>query len=901
MTRLRTFVFRLWALLGSRQMDRDIDDEIASHLAEATEEYIRQGLSPEEARRAAQRRFGGVTQTTEVYREVRSFTWPEDLRRDLRHALRTLRRAPAFTAVALLTLALGIGANTAIFSIVNGVLLRPLDYPKPEQLMSVTTQFAELGLPQFPLSAPEYLELREVNQSFAVMGAFSTGQGEVNLTAPGGARHVRNANVDEHLLDALGLQAAQGRLFARGETDRLSNAPPGQQLPPIVILSHELWQSAFAGQPMIGKTVEVNSRRREVIGVMPPGADVLDIRPEIWLPLGLNPSNRGNRAAHSLRVIGRLKNDVTPEAAQMELTTFNEQWGERVGVSDHMFAPNTGHTLQMAPLHDQIVSGASRAIWMLQATAGLVLLIACANLANLLLARAAIRRRESAVCTALGASRRRLLRQFMTEGALLSIAGSALGVWLAHVGLRTLAQVYPAAMPRSTEVSVDLPVLLFACGVAIATTMFFGLAQLRHIGVKDLRVTLTDAGSKGASGGTRRHIRRGLVMAEVAVAVVLVIGAGLLIRTVYNLANVDLGFNRSRLVTFSIYLPESTYATSRIRVQTFQRLLDALRPLPGMEAATAMSGLPPNRPPLTVNTPVADTTAPLVGPFPVVDYYQYVMPDYFKTMGIPIVRGRSFQPTDATSSGPVAIVNEKFAETFWKGRDPIGQRVKPGNDQLPWFTVVGVAKDVKQRGVDQETGTELYLSAPQIAVVQELGMVPLNHIVLRTPLPAAALSQSVARVVHEMDPAVPAMRLRDMETVVAESIQRPRFLAQLLGLFAGLALLLAALGTYGVLSSLVAERRHEISIRMALGADRSSVLVLVMREGLLLTAIGVVVGLAGAFGLNRLIASLLFGVGPTDVPTVAGVTATMILVAAVACMLPAWRASRLDPNAVLRI
>ncbi len=902
----RRFLRRSW-------WDRERAEELRSYLEIETHENIARGMPPVEARRAAHLKLGNTVGIREEIYQMNTITWLDDLWRDLRHALRTLRRAPAFTAVVLLTLALGIGANTAIFSIVNGVLLRPLDYPRPEQLMYVTTRFAELGLPQFPLSAPEYLELREINRSFAVLGAFSTGQGEVNLTAPGGARHVRNANVDEHLFDALGLQPAQGRLFARGETDRLSNAPPGQQLPPVAILSHELWQSAYGGQPIIGKMVEVNSRRREVIGIMPPGADVLDIRPEIWLPLGLNPSNRGNRAAHFLRVIGRLKGDVTPEAAQRELTTLNEQWGERVGVSDHMFAPiprdaaarasnpDAGHILQLAPLHDQIVSSASRAIWMLQATAGLVLLIACANLANLLLARAAIRRRESAVRTALGASRRRLLRQFMTEGALLSIAGGALGVWLAHVGLRTLAQAYPAAMPRSTEVSVDLPVLLFACGVAIGTTMFFGLAQLRHIGVKDLRVTLTDAGSKGAGGGIRRHVRRGLVMAEVAVAVILVIGAGLLIRTFYNLANVDVGFDRSRLVTFSIYLPESTYARSMIRVQAFQRLLDALRSVPGVEAATAMSGLPPNRSPLTVNTPVADTTAPSVGPFPVVDYYQYVMPDYFETMGIPIVHGRSFQPTDATSSGPVAIVNEKFAETFWKGRDPIGQRVKPGSDQLPWFTVVGVAKDVKQRGVGQETGTELYLSGPQIAVVQGQGMVPLNHIVLRTTLPAAALSQIVARAVDEMDPAVPVMRFRDMETVVAESIQRPRFLAQLLGLFAGLALLLAAVGTYGVLSSLVAERRHEISIRLALGADRSSVLVLVMREGLLLTGIGAVVGLAGAFGLNRLIASLLFGVGPTDLPTVAGVTATMIIVAAVACLLPAWRASRLDPNAVLRV
>jgi putative ABC transport system permease protein len=902
LSRLRSW----WRACHDRaRFDRQLREELEFHVDRCAEDLMRDGLSPDAARQRARAALGSIPATREDVRAALGLRLGDEIRGDLRYALRTLRRAPAFTAVALLTLALGIGANTAIFSIVNGVLLRPLDYPRPEQLMYVTTQFSGLGLRQFHVSAPEYLELREVNQSFAAMGAFSPGAGEVNLTAPGGARRVRNANVNEHLLDALGLQAAQGRLFARGETDRTDPEAP---LPPIVILSHELWQTAFGGQPIIGKLVEVNSRRREVIGIMPPGADVLDIRPEIWLPLGLNPSNRGNRLAHGLRVIGRLKDDVTPEAAQKELTTLNEQWGERVGVSDHMFAPSTGHILQMVPLHDQIVSGARRAIWMLQATAGLVLLIACANLANLLLARAAIRRREFAVRTALGASRRRLLRQFMTEGALLSIACSALGVWLAHFGLRTLTQAYPGALPRSTEVSVDLPVLLFACGVAIATTMFFGLAQLRHIGVKDLGVTLTDAGSKGASGGTRRHVRRGLVMAEVAVAVILVIGAGLLIRTVYNLTNVDLGFNRSRLVTFSINLPESTYPGPLIRVQAFQRLLDALRAVPGVEAATAMAGLPPNRPPFKITTNVADATVsspstPALGPVQIVDYYQYVLNDYFETMGIPIVRGRSFQPTDATSSGFVAIVNEKFAETFWKGRDPIGQRVKPCcNDQPPWFTVVGVAKDVKQGGVDQETGTELYLAVPQIAKpAPGLGIAPLNHVVLRTTLAATALSQTVKRVVHEMDPTVPVVHFRDMETVVAESIQRPRFLAQLLGLFAGLALLLAAVGTYGVLSYLVAERRTEISIRMALGADRSSVLVHVMREGLLLTGIGVVVGLAGAFGLSRLIASLLFGVTPTDVPTVAGVTATMIIVAAVACLLPAWRASRLDPNAVLRV
>jgi predicted permease len=911
MTRLRMFLLRLWALLRSRRIDRDIDDEITSHLAEATDEYIRQGLSPEDARQAARRSFGGVTQTKEVYREVRTFMWLDDLPGDLRYALRTLRRARAFTAVVLLTLALGIGANAAIFSVLNGVILRPLPYPKSEQLMSVTTQYPLVGVAQFPLSAPEYLEFRAVSQSFAAIGALT--QGEANITGADRARRVRTANVDEHLLDALGVQAAHGRLFARGETDRTDPAAP---VPAVAILSHELWQSAFGGQPIVGHMVEVNGRGREVIGIMPPGADVMDIRPDMWMPLGLTPHNPGDRRGHRLRLIGRLKDHVTMEAARTELKTLNEQWGQRVGVTDHLFAPmpadaaarasnpEAGHILQMVPLHDQIVSGASRAIWMLQITAGLVLLIACANLANLLLARAETRRGEFAVRTALGASRRRLLRQCMTEGVLLSIAGSALALWLARFGLHTLQQAYPAALPRSTEVSVDLHVLLFTCGVAMATSLFFGLAQLRHIGVKGLAVALAATGTRGANGGTRHHVRRGLVVAEVALAVILVTGAGLLIRTVHNLANVDAGFSTSRLVTFTIVFPEATYPGGVRQVQVYQRLLDALRAVPGVEAATAMLGLPPNRPAGKNNTRVANATIPSAGQFHVVDYYQYVMTDYFETMGIPIVRGRSFQPTDATSAGLVAIVNAKFAATFWNGRDPIGQLVKPCcNDLPPWFTVVGVAKDVKQGGVDQETGTELYLSVQQVArpAPAGLGFAPFSNIVLRTTLAPAALSQTLERVVREIDRAVPVVRLRDMETVFADAIQRPRFLAQLLGLFAGLALLLAAVGTYGVVSSIVAERRREIGIRMALGADRFSVLAGVMKEGLVLASIGVVVGLGSAFVLNRLIAALLFGVQPTDVPTVAGVAATMIVVAAVACLLPAWRASRLDPNAVLRV
>ena len=908
LARLRSFVT---ALVRGRTIERDMEDEWRFHVEARADALAAEGIPRDQALRQARSEFGDPLRWKEGGREARGLLWIYDLGGDLRYGLRQLRRAPLFAATAVITLALGIGANAAIFSVLNGVILRPLPYPKSGQLMYVTTQFPSWSQPQVPVSAPEYLEFREVTRSFAAIGAWAPGAGEVNLTAPDGARRVRSVNVDEHLLQALGLQPAQGRFFAPGETDRSDPAAP---LPPLAILSHELWQGAFGGQPIVGTMVEVNNLRREVIGIMPPGADVMDMRPEIWLPLGLSPRNPGDRRAHRLYVIGRLKDYVTAEAAETELRVLNEQWGERVGVTDHMFMPmpadaaarvshpDAGHILQLRPLHDEIVRSASPAIWTLQIAAGLVLLIACANLGNLLLSRAAVRRRELAVRTALGASRRRLLRQLITEGALLSIAGSALALWIGRFGLHALTQAYPRALPRSAEVSVDLPVLLFTCGIAMATSLFFGLAQLRHIGVKGLAVTLTEAGARGAGGGTRRHVRRALVIGEVALAVILVIGAGLLIRTVYNLASVDVGFETSRLVTFSVSLSDRSYPGPLIRMQAYQRVLDALRAVPGVEAATAMFGLPPDRPAIKNNTRVANATIPSAGQFHVVDYYQYVMPEYFETMGIPIVRGRSFQPADASSAGLVAVVNEKFAQTFWNGRDPIGQLVKPNPDLPPWFTVVGVAKDVKQGGVAQETGTEFYMSVQQVArLAPGLGIAPLNHVVLRTTLTPAALAQTIERTVREqLDRSVPVVRLRDMETVLAESIQRPRFLAQLLGVFAGLALLLAAVGTYGVVSAIVAERGREIGIRMALGADRSSVLAHVMSEGLVLTAAGVGVGLAGAFGLNRLIASLLFGVRPTDVSTAAGVAATMILVAAVACLLPAWRASRLDPSVVLR-
>ena len=636
----------------------------------------------------------------------------DSLRQDLRTAARNLVRSPAFAAVTILTLALGIGANTAIFTVVNAVILRPLGYPDPDRLVYLTSRFPNMGFEEFWVSPPEFFEFREINQSFAEVGAFTTG--EVNLTAGDRPARVRSASVTDDLLRALGVQVVQGRLFAKGETDVTGPPPaPGQPAPlpaRVVILSHELWRSAFGSRPIIGEMIEVNGVGREVIGILAAGADVVDNHTEIWLPLGLNPSNRQNRGNHFLYLIGRLKDGVTMSAARNELDALVRNWGERVGAKQHVYTLD-GHRMQMEPLQEEIVGSARRSIWVLQAAVAFVLLIACANLANLLVARAETRRREFAVRTALGAGRGRLLAQFLTEGILLSLIGGALGLALARAGVQTIVRLYPDSLPRTSEVSVDPAVLLFTMAISIGTGALFGLAPLMHTRMKALMAALKEGGAKTA--GTARHlVRRGLVVAEIALAVMLVTGAGLLLRTVYNLTNVDAGFDRSRLVTFQMALPAVNYPDAAARAQLYQRLLDRLRAVPGIQAATAMSGLPPMRQVNANDTEIDNYTAPPEGPFENVDYYQNVMSGYFETMGIPIVDGRGFTPTDAASSGMVAVVNEALVRTFWKDLNPVGQRLRPCcGDQVPWFTVVGVAKDVKQGGVDRKTGTELYVSS----------------------------------------------------------------------------------------------------------------------------------------------------------------------------------------------
>ncbi len=895
---------RLRSLFRRPAVEFELEAELRFHLDQLIKENIASGMPPEEARRAALRTIGGIPQYKDECRDMRRVNFIEDLVQDVRYTIRSLAKSPGFTGVILATLALGIGANTAIFTIVHGVLLRPLDYPGPDQLMYLTAESPATGGTRNALSAPEYTEFRRMNRSFAEVGAYSTGgaaytTGEVNITAGDRPLRVRSVSVDAHLLRALGIQPEQGRFFTDEETARWTGTLP----PPIAILSHELWQTAFGGQPLVGQKVEIEGRTHEIAGIMPPGADVMDNHTQVWLPLWLHPDMARQRAAHVLYVIARRKAGVTCEAAQRELNAFVEDWGERAGTKDHVPTNRplraVDHTLQLRTLQDAMVGNASRPIWVLQAAVGFVLLIVCANLANLAMARAGSRGREFVLRAALGASRGRLLRQSVTEGAVMSGAGGILGLWLAAAGVRALIHAYPTSIPRMSALTIDFPVLLVALGLSTGTALLFGFVSLGRRRTNNSMATALKEGARGVGGAWRHYARRGLVIAQVAFAVMLVIGAGLLVQTVYNLTSIDAGFDRARLVTFSMTLPMAN-SDPDTRAQAYQRVLERLRSVPGVLGTVAMSGLPPNRTPDAIATPIGNYTSDDGRASEIIDYYQFVMGDYFGTMGIPIVAGRGFERTDSASQGKVAVVNETLAKRIWKGQNPIGQRLRPpggsfGAADDVWHTVIGVAKDVRQSGVERPAGTELYLSLDQHRVSP-----PSMNVVMRTTLPPAALSGTIERVVREVDAAVPVVRLRNMDSVFAESIRRPRLLAQLLGAFAVLALLLAAIGTYGVLSYMVTERRREIGIRVALGATRSHVLTQIMTQGLQVTALGVTIGLAGALAVNRMIASLLFGVEPTDPATIAFVIATISAVAVVASWLPAWRASRLDPNVVLR-
>ncbi|MDQ3070111.1 MAG: ABC transporter permease [Acidobacteriota bacterium] len=812
----------------------------------------------------------------------------DTLLQDIRYAIRSLAKTPAFAAITILTLALGIGANTAIFSVVNAVVLRPLPYPQPEKLVYVTSQFPTLGFDQFWVSVPEFLEYREWTKSYDAIGAYSVGASSLGAEQP--MRPVR-AVVTDDLMPALGVSPSIGRGFSKADT------LPGAE--EVAILSAELWQRAFGSDPSVmGRVVDIDGSPTRIVGVMPRGFDVHDQRVELWLPLTIDPATPGNRGGHFLYLIGRLKQGTDIGQARAELDTLIQRW--RTDFPNTHTPHPVNHRVRVDPLKDDIVGSVATALWVLQGAVAFVLLIACANLANLLLARAETRQREFAVRAALGAGTGRMLRQFVTEGVILALVAAVAGVAIAYGGLHVILAANPDGIPLAGGIGIDGRVLLFTLGIAVTTGFIFGMAPLLMARAINLNNTLRESGTRGSSSGAgRKRVRNILVVGEVALAVVLVIGAGLLIRSFSNLMSVDTGFDRSKMVTFGLVLPGARYPVPQ-RIPFYARTADRLRQIPGVQAVSLMSGLPPLR---AVNANDTDFehingTSP-DAPVENVDYWQFVSHEYVETMGIPVVKGRDFSEQD-TGGQPVVLINEALANKFFKDMDPIGRRIKPGfRDGAPWATVVGILKDVKQKGIAEETGTELYMLYDQGPALG--GFAPSNmNVVIRTAAEPSALAGQIRQIVREADASLPLVRYRSMDEVFAAAVARPRFLTTLLSIFAGLALMLAAIGTYGILSYAVTERRQEIGIRMALGASRGSVLGMVLKHGLVLAGTGLVLGLAASAGLTRLLQAQLFNLQPIDPVTMTAVALFIAIVAATACLVPARRATRVDPMVVLR-
>ena len=807
---------------------------------------------------------------------------------DLKYALRMLKKNPAFTAVAILTLAVGIGANSAIFSVVNSVLLRPLPYGQPGQLVRVYSEFPTMKLQKFWISVPEFLDIQREAKSWEAIGAWAPGGRNVGTESE--PLRVTSALVTRSLIDVLGVQPERGRNFTE-EEDR--NGGPG-----VAIISHGLWQKGFGGaSDIIGKQIQVNSATTTVVGVMPanfafpPGSND---QVEILVPFQFDPANPGNRGGHFLSVIGRLKSGVTIEQAQSEMTSLMAGWKSE-SRAQHLLNPQN-HPVLMMGLHEDVVGSARKSVWLLMAAVGFVLLIACVNVANLLLARAESRHREFAVRLALGAGMRRMVRQFIAEGFVLVLIASLLGVGLAFVGLKILLLFAPDSVPRTEEIGVGLPVLGFTIAVAVIAVFLFGLAPLAQVSERNLANWIRGAGRAIRGGG--QALRKSLVIAEIALAVILVIGSGLMIRAFWKLQQVNTGFEPAGVVSFSLNLPTVNYRAPE-RLQFVNSLEQKLSSIPGVTSASVAGGLPPLRRINANDTEIEGYQPTPDGPAQNVDYWNVVGNDYFKTMKIRLLEGRTFEPQDDNPNAmPVVVINQALAKRFWTG-SPIGRRVNPGfsDDPKVWFTIVGVVEDTKNAGMDKPAGPELYLQVRQVAN-NYLGA-NVNFVV-RTANDTVPMESSIRNVIREMDPSLPVYNLWSMNELVSKSMVQPRFLALLLATFSGIALFLAAIGIYGVMAYSVAQRTQEIGVRMALGARPFHVLRLVLGQSMVMLLIGVVIGLAGAFALTRLMRTLLFEVTATDPLTYVSVIGLLTVVALLACYIPARRAAKVDPLIALR-
>jgi predicted permease len=863
--------------------ETELERELAHHLHELTAEYQRQGHSHEEALRLAKREFGGAEQIKEECREARRLNFVEQLWRDLRYGARVLKKNPAFTAAAVVTLALSIGANTAIFSVVYAVLLQPLRFRNPDRLAMVWEEAAVIGIPQNTAAPANFTDWKKRNQVFEDMAAL---KGDLmTLTDGGPAEEMRVKEAAPNLFPLLGINPLIGRTFLP-EEDR-----PGAGNE--VLLSQGLWVRRYAADPeIVGKHIRMNDENYTVIGVLPHGFDFPD-RVDVWIPLALSPGQWRDRGGHYLQVVARLRNGVTLDRAQTDIGTIAKQLEQEYPET------NTKLGASVISIRQQFVGRLRLGLFVLLAAVGGVLLIACANLANLLLARGAMRQREIAVRMALGARRLRIVCQVLTETVLLSLLGAVAGGVFAQWTLGFLTKLIPLALAPTTTIRLNAPVLIFATTVALCAGILFGLAPALQISAVSVAETLKQGG-RGSVHGIRSRLRNALVVAQVSVSVALLIGTGLMVETLLHLNQIDPGFRPDHVLCARTSLPGSARWTElKDRVEFFQQVLTRVTSIPGVISAGYTTFLPLTNRGGTSSFVIEGKPRLRPGVYNDANH-RVITPDYLQTIGVPLIAGRFLKESDGPRAPAVALLNQTAARQFWPNENPLGQRFKLGNydSQAPWISIVGVVGDIRQMGLDIAARTEIYYSYQQPA--GSFGFYTPRDLAVRTAADPLSIAAAVRRAVTETDKDQPVSQVRPMEVLLDSEIASRRIQAQLLGAFAILALVLASLGIYAVLAYGVAQRTSEIGLRLALGARELDVLRSVMVQGARLLASGTVLGLAGAWLLTRLMGSLLYGVAPSDAGTFAASVVILLLVGLGACYFPARRATRVDPMMALR-
>ncbi|HKW55798.1 MAG TPA: ABC transporter permease [Candidatus Acidoferrum sp.] len=870
-----------------RRKSGDFSAEIDAHIQQEIERFREQGMSPEDARAAARRAFGNITLAQERFYERSHWMWWDHLKQDVRFGLRMLAKSPGFTAVAVLTLALGIGANTVIFSVVYAVLMKPLPFQDAGKLVFVMKKNPPRSWVRNTISPVEILAWRKESGAFEDLAAFSGSSCVV--TGAGEPEEDPCEVASRNLFAVLGARPLLGRVFSTEE-----DAAEG---PKAAILSYGFWRRHFGGdEGAIGRSMAINGVSHTIAGVMPRsfshlyGTPYADI-PEMWVSgIGLSPDHTWN----DYWGVGRLKPGITTRQAEAQMDVVSAR-------IERVHADLKGWRAQLLSFRENVSGDTKPTLIVLMAAVIFVLLIACANMANLLLARGASRAGEFATRTALGASRRRMVLQLMTESLVLSLSGGVLGILLATWGCRGMAALAPKyllnAAPGLANGAADLRVLGFAFATAVATTLLFGLTPALQSSNPQLMDALKEAGRSGAASRSSRRFRSALVVCEVALATVLLAGAGLMVRTLALLTRADLGFNAANVLTLRVPLSGERYKQPQAQAEFWKQVVAGAKALPGVEAASVSRDLPVNGWAGQFFT-TSENPDPPAGQVPDANYL-VAGPDYFRALRIPLKRGRSFTERDTQTSEPVVIVNEELARKCWRGEDPLGKRLRPGSpgSDRPWLTVVGVAGNLRSQGPEERFHSEFYVPLEQYP-----WLLRPENLILRTAaaVKPESVAQAVVNVVHDVDRGQPVVDVKTMETVAGEPLMGERMVMALLAGFAGLALVLSTLGVYSVLSYAVARRTKEIGIRMALGAQPGSVLRLILGAGLWPVMEGIVAGVAGAMLLTRLMTDLLFGVKPGDPATFGAVTVLLLMTSMAACYLPARRMVKANPVVALR-